>query len=352
VPSDPARAPASGSRPRLDFVDAFRGFAIVMVVGIHAADYSEIGDHPLGPAILRFVTTIGVPAFFLADGYLFALARRRNPAFALGPFLRRSGRRLLLPWLLFTVAYGFSQTAAERFGLASRPILTGATPERVVLLAYGSAFALQLYFLLSLFLVRSLAGLWRRLAIASAPLVFAVAGGYALLQSAWLDSFLAARIHTPGLDPVLHAFWGLQFYLAGIACAAADAAIRRRAPLLLGAAGALAAGILLLDADAFHLFQYAYLLGAFLAFQASARLTRALRGVGRHTMGIFLLHQPVLMKLFSLASAALFASQLTRFAFDVAGALLAAWGASLLLARSRWGRLILGETPAPAQSHS
>jgi len=339
VPGEAARAAGSGARPRLDFVDAYRGFAIVMVVGIHAAAYSDLAEHRLGPAILRFVATIGVPAFFLADGYLFALARRREPGFAALPFLRRSARRLLLPWLVFTVLYGLAQAIAERVGLAGHPILEGATPSRILLLAYGSAFSLQLYFLLSLFLVRSLAGVWCRLAIAPWQAVVAVWAGYALLQIAWLGPALSARIHTPGLDPVVHAFWGLQFYLAGMACAASDGAIRRRAPVLLAAAAVLAAGLLALGPDDSHLFQYTYLFGAFLVFLISARLTRALRGVGRHTMGIYLLHQ----KLFSLVSVALFASPLARFGLDVAGAFLTAWGLSVLLARFRWGRLVLGE---------
>jgi fucose 4-O-acetylase-like acetyltransferase len=343
-------AATSGARPRLDFVDAFRGFAILLVVGVHAASASAVADHWLGPAILQLVFTLGVPGFFLADGYLFAIARRRDPDFAFGPFLRRSARRLLLPWLLFTILYGLAQAGAEWTGLASQPILANATPSRVLWLAYGSAFAIQLYFLLSLFLIRSLAGVWRRLALAPWPLVLAVWGGYAALEIAWLDPTLDAHVRTPGLDPITHAFWGLQFYLLGMACAAADAAIRRHAPILLAAATALAAGILALGIDAQHVFEYALRMGAFLAFLISAPLTRALRGVGRHSMGIYLLHQPVLLKVFVLAGGALVASPPLRFGLDVAGAFLAAWGASVLLSRYRTGRLILGEALEPASS--
>ncbi|OYY68628.1 MAG: hypothetical protein B7Y61_20345, partial [Rhizobiales bacterium 35-66-30] len=55
---------------RLDWLDAIRGYAIILVVGIHAAAYSFIPLDSLGGWFGFLLSAATVPLFFAADGFL------------------------------------------------------------------------------------------------------------------------------------------------------------------------------------------------------------------------------------------------------------------------------------------
>ncbi len=94
-------------RPRLDFLDGFRGALVLLVVSGHAIGYSGLrgevaGAHPLVGLVLGAVE-LRVPMFFVLSGYVLMIAVARDPGLRLRGgtigHVRRRARRLLLPYL-------------------------------------------------------------------------------------------------------------------------------------------------------------------------------------------------------------------------------------------------------------
>src|SRR5262249_9097911 len=137
-----------------------RALAILMVVGIHAWGYSGlVPDRSWGWFL---VDAAGVPVFFLVDGFLFAA--RGQHAFDYSSHLKASAQRLLVPWVLFATFYLAIRVGAEAAHAVPEQLVLGHSWLGVASCLYFSCAALQLYFLLSLFLVRCLAPLARWLA--------------------------------------------------------------------------------------------------------------------------------------------------------------------------------------------
>jgi fucose 4-O-acetylase-like acetyltransferase len=339
-----AAPPDAIGRDRLASLDALRGVAIALVVGVHAAAYSDVDAHAWGPFIRAVVETIGVPAFFLADGYLLAV---RGRPLSYTQRLRESARRLLLPWLVFSALYGVAQAAFEAAGLSARPLLADRSVPEILLLAYTAAFARQLYFLPALFMIRLASGGWRRLAEGPAWGAWLLWLGYAIAYRNGLGAAYVERVPLPGLDPGAHALWGLQFFLLGIALAGWRGTRPSARPVALACTAAAAATGAL---DPRHAaFQYSYLLAAFAASVWLAPRLPRLAVLGRQTMGVYLLHTPVLLKLAALATAAVFSSLMARFVANWAIALLGALALSLAISGTPLGRLLFGERRASPQ---
>src|SRR5687767_8115454 len=149
--------PTSGREARLPQLDALRAIAIVLVVAIHARAYSGIEG---GPDWFWFVVdAAGVPVFFLVDGFLFASRRSRD--FDYARHVATSARRLLVPWILFGMFYLAVRAISEATAVVPDRIVLGQTLFGVLHCLYLSCAALQLYFLVSLFLIRCLAPLTR-----------------------------------------------------------------------------------------------------------------------------------------------------------------------------------------------
>ena len=278
---------------RIERLDALRAVAMFLVVGIHAHSYAGL-DAEASDTWLRFaVSAAGVPIFFLVDGFLFA-SRRASERFDHARYLAASARRLLVPWLIFSAIYLVARAAAESWQLVHERVVLGKSPLGVAACAYFSCAALQMYFLLSLFAIRCLAPLWHRLARAPAwASLAAFAAATWLLRGLVLDAYEArfgART-----DPLLLALWGLQFHLFGATLARHAAWLRRqRSPLLALAAVLVIAGRSGPISSPF-VAQYAYLAALFLLFFGLEDVGRLLPRIGRETMGIYLLHTPVLM---------------------------------------------------------
>lgn len=141
--SPPVESALSNAVP---FLDGFRAIGIVMVVATHAFEYTQLDSQ--ARALLSFwVYAIAVPPFFIADGFLFARGQDGEKSFSAAHYIVKSGKRLLVPWLVFSLLYAALRLAYEYWGNPSAHIILGENVSTVVAGFYYSSFAGQLYFL-------------------------------------------------------------------------------------------------------------------------------------------------------------------------------------------------------------
>src|SRR4030095_2475916 len=79
-------------------------------------------------------------------------------------YIRRSAQRLLVPWFIFSVFYLAVRWEAERWDVLSQKVVLGEDLLGIVKALYLSTVSSQMYFLLSLFIIRTLAPLTRHIA--------------------------------------------------------------------------------------------------------------------------------------------------------------------------------------------
>ncbi|OZB03105.1 MAG: hypothetical protein B7X67_17985 [Rhizobiales bacterium 39-66-18] len=296
----PENMPRAAARDvgRLDWLDAIRGYAIILVVGIHAAAYSFIPLDSLGGWFGFLLSAATVPLFFAADGFLISrrLDEGRPPRWRDVP---RWAKRLLLPFLIFSLFYAGLRWIGESRGLLAEHLIPVNDPLALLVTLYRTPHAQNLYFLPALFLVR----------LAALPLIPLMRYGIGMrvalllaaigLNLAARATFLAPLLSAPVLDPVVYLFWGLPLFLSGLVLA-------RLAPLVAGREAMVGAGALLLAALAQarglgSLFiVYPYLAGLMALgrglLSGDGRLARGFAFLGRRTMGIYLLHGPLFLK--------------------------------------------------------
>ena len=332
---------ARGPGPRIAHLDALRGFAIILVVGIHARGYAgPIADasRPTIEAIWTAVAGLAVPAFFLCDGYLFALAQERSRSRGYIDALNRNVRRLLWPWLVFTLLYTIFRAAGEAAGLFHDHLVLGRRPTEIAMEWWESRIAMQLYFLPALFLVRCLGPVFRTLTVGPAwPSVVAAGASFGLLPSLGIQL---------GGDPVTNALGGLRFFLMGIAAFRYGAMLVQHgrwilvvlAPFVLVLVFQRGQPVLALA------YQFATLLVAHVACLIAAGSDGWLTWMGRQTMGIYLLHAPPLLKAVQMVIARVHIDWVARFLAIWLVTYLIAIGLTRLISRHKWGRLMLGES--------
>jgi len=323
---------------RFDHLDALRGLSIVLVVGVHAHGYADPGGLGLSPrvdALWPTVSSIAVASFFLVDGYLFARTTERPGPFDYLAYLRRSAQRLLLPWLIFSLLYTGLRGAFEAAGFFPVRLVIGRSAAEVARSLYDSQIAMQMYFLAALFVIRSASFLTRHLSRAPGPVVLAV----------WLlyTGLLAATGFRHGDDPFTSAVVGFRYYLLGMAVWKFDGLIRASRhwlwPVLLLAAVVARSSHLNLGPTT----QYLAILAAYTFFLAVTRGENLLVALGRQTMGIYLLHAPVVMKVAQVVSSRVVRGRLAMFlaiwALSFLGALVLNW----VVLRVPRGRVLFGE---------
>lgn len=325
---------------RLVYLDSFRGLAIVMVVATHALGYAKL-DHENAQLIGFLSRTIAVPVFFLVDGLLYALGHQEREAFNYAAYVRKSARRLLLPWLVFTLLYCALRIAFEYMDNTSTHVVYGQSWRDVLLAAYLSSFSSQMYFLLSLFFIRAASKIThvvtrtRSVHRGVVAMVYIVIFHTVPLQSWFL----------PGLDPVYHALWGMQFYLVGVALPPFGPLWMARGQWLSGTA--IASSFLIASfVEGMALYsQFLLLLGCYLLFLSNPARFQFFSSLGRRSMGIYLLHIPLIMKVFSLFLTRLLppTSPLFFILLTIATLYASALLTSLIL-QHPYGRIVLGES--------
>ena len=288
---------------RIFFLDSMRAIAIVMVVGVHSLGYSVALPLNQKEIISFIVHTISVPVFFLVDGYLFARSVLYSKNQKYLEYLRRSIFRLLIPWTVFTSIYTFARYIFEYTGFLKEKLILDLPWQKVVIFSYGSVYAPQMYFLFSLFLIRIFCPVSRHLFIRI---------NYFVMLSLFFSYFFAYKSIVPfisphlkiagGQEPILHALWGMQFYIVGIVIFRTSEIIdiqKLFIPFLLFFIFAFFIQDKL-GSYGSNLIQYLYLVVFFLFFTFFRNGVSPLNFIGKITMGIYLIHCPIILKSVSL----------------------------------------------------
>lgn len=276
---------------RVFFLDALKATGIVMVVAVHTFRHVELEKSSLD--VLSFLAgTIAVPLFLVADGFLFSRKLTGSAAFDFSSFVKRSAWRLLVPWAAFTVIYGLLRVVLESLGLTRGTIILGQDWMAIAWAVYLSGFSEQLYFLLSLFLIRL--GSW--VVWKSLPLPSWIWCGVVSLYVAFFVLANPKQWFLPGADPILLACWGTQFYLLGILLEKVQDLVRPVAVWATGASLVAAASFWMVGSPRLgFLTQILYLLGIVGVVMLVTERTACEFSMGRDTMGIYLTHTPLIV---------------------------------------------------------
>ena len=142
------------------------------------------------------------------------------------------------------------------------------------------------------------------------------------------------------LDPFVHAIWGLQFYMLGILMERVEKA--NGFLYELGILSVILVGVYMLSASLFAASQIFYLYCVYFACRYFPGIYKWFVIVGKETMGIYLLHAPIVIYGFSFI--------LNRYILDEGVLFVAIWVAtfsmsfylSRILSRFRIGRFVFG----------
>lgn len=328
---------------RMRWLDALKATGIVMVVAVHVAtriDMSEVN----GDLIRYLLGTIAVPLFFVADGYVFSWKFTNTAQLAYVSFIKKSSMRLLVPWAAFTVLYTLFRIILEWLRLTRETVLLGNDLLGVIQVIYLSGVSPHMYFLLSLFIIRlGTVGCSRMLRWPSwvwIGISIGYIGLYHLGQPK--DWFL------PGADPILLAFWGLQFYFLGIVFQKTLSWLTYYSmPLSLACVVATISLRLFFPESLVFVSQIFYLLAACLMLLWVTDKTRWSFSLGEDTMGIYLLHAPyvvwgVTMMVLAIGSP----FPLIALVFSTGVSVILSWIGARWMSRCAAGRLLLGQATA------
>jgi fucose 4-O-acetylase-like acetyltransferase len=178
--------------PRFEFIDALRGFAIVLVVLGHALQYTLAApdDDPL----YRLIYSFHMPLFMFISGFVFSGAKRSASA-----ELRLKSRSLLVPFLAWLpVTFVWMQLGPAPLSLQAFVVQVIASPDA------GGLWFLWVLFLINLVMIAA------RALIRTRPQL----GAWCLW--AILNLIVLARPHSDLLGIKLLC-WHLPFFLVGLA---------------------------------------------------------------------------------------------------------------------------------------
>ena len=336
------------SRPaRLAFLDGFRGCAIVMVVATHAMAYAQLEGSTIG--VLTFwVQAVAVSPFFLADGFLFARSQQKNHPFSYAEYLARSARRLLLPWSCFSILYVAFRAAFEYIAHPTHTLVLDRTVGEVLSAVYYSSLSSQMYFLPALFMIRMLSWGMRILAqLQSVRLVMV----WLAYVSVW-QVFSVGAEQGDGIDPLLSAAWGMQYYLLGMVLSIQEKRILAR-PLAVAIIGVVSLTAVKIGFPLWSvLAQYLYLGSLFFLFLGLGQRASLIHSLGRLTMGIYLIHAPVILKLVSASALVVFAQpSISRYLLITMSTVLVSALITQLFGSARWWKFCLGEELREDKKH-
>jgi surface polysaccharide O-acyltransferase-like enzyme len=331
---------------RLTFLDSLRAVAILMVIGVHTLSYCVELPHDLKQIILFAIHTVSVPVFFLVDGYLFARSVILLKKYTYIKYVRSSLSRLLAPWVIFTLAYTLARYAFELTGFPKDKFILGHSLQEVILSAYGSVYAPQLYFLCSLFLIRLCAPFFKKvLAIDNYFVLLLLLCAYSVIYQLIVPSTSTYLKIEGGQEPILHALWGIQFYTLGIVIFMTSQIMDLRKlfiPFLL-------LSILVLLAEnksriegLNYVIQYLYLITMFLFFTFFQNGFHFLNVIGKNSMGIYLIHAPIVLKVTSLIANKFVLDPILSFLSILVGTFIISTSIAMIMISIPYGCLLIG----------
>jgi hypothetical protein len=301
--------------------------------------------------LLFLVGAVAVPLFLVSDGFLFAHQWTGKDNFVYVDYIRKSVKRLLLPWAAFSMLYMLMRFVVEAKGLVQETIILGRDLSGLATVLYYSELSHHMYFLLSLFVVRLGT-------VAVKPMLRYSGGAWFGLTMSYIVLYVFSNPKhwfSPGADPVLLALWGMQFYLLGVVLRKWHEQITPAAGWIgLTGLGLTTLGwYVLLPASSF-LVQLVYLVGIYgvllrITVASSWKFT-----MGYDTMGIYLLHAPYVVWIVVAGLASLVPTNHVGVVViaSIATAIIS-WGITKVLGKYLFGRLLLGHVPLqePRLSH-
>lgn len=298
------------SQDRFAFLDNMKAIAIVMVVAIHALAFSMDMSAVLRERILIVIATIAVPVFFFIDGYLLGASHVLQKKQGYWESLKKSSYRLLLPWLIFTLLYFMLRFVFEYFNILNERHIIGRDIGYIISALYGSVYAGQMYFLLSLFIVRMFSPLLSKI-FNQVPLLmaFAVAVFLIVAYNFVNEDIFKSLYIKGGQEPLTHALWGVQFYIMGILFFRLQGLVDIKWLVL----PSVIAIILSASFYTAEIFQWAYLICFFVVLQFFCFENKIISYVGRNTMGIYLLHSPIALKVAATVTSQVISNPLVAF---------------------------------------
>ncbi|MEZ5512875.1 MAG: acyltransferase [Steroidobacteraceae bacterium] len=334
--------------PRIASLDALKALLIVMVIAIHANVPETLTDPQLREWVGLITSTIAVPGFFWIDGFIFGAKLGDSVKVGVAKTIVTGWRRLLLPWLIFSIVYTAMRVLLAASGIGQSPIDSDTQP---AIAAFANAVwysqsAAQLYFLPTLLLVRIAASaMANSLATLDARIILGVAIGLGHLFHVYIGPWYEATVRPPGEDPLQHVLWGLGFFLLGIACRRLQFTRLTSSTLGAIAIGGLGLAWLAQSSPAgWYYFQLSYLLVATWTVLRIRHFSPLLLAVGRRTMGIYLLHAPLILvasRRWWLESAQM--TDLPAYILTIATTLGFSLVATLIIERIGWGGWLLGQ---------
>ncbi len=139
---------------RIGYIDSARGIALLLVIFGHTFRESMCGEYPLCDFAYLFVYKFHVPLFFILSGICFSIAFKCDAELGTYKYLKRKGRSVLLPWLLYSVFIYLIY-----FAVSVLPFISGVFGECVPLTRYiklmlcnENPYAFHLWFLNTLFI--------------------------------------------------------------------------------------------------------------------------------------------------------------------------------------------------------
>lgn len=324
---------------RIASLDGFRGYAIIMVVATHAVAYADL-EASLASTLIFWVQAVAVPPFFLADGSLFVHSLQKHPRISYKAYCARSARRLLLPWAFFSLFYLGLRAGFEYVTNPPVTIVLHHSLGEIFAAVYYSSISAQLYFLPALFFIRILSFATRYLTLL--PPLWLV-----MVWLAYVSVWQAVPIgdgQDGQIDPALNAVWGMQYYLLGMALAIHEDTLRRNPFLLAGVSLTCLLFIKICCQPWVILAQYAYLCSLYFVFVGLGDKGHPFTLFGRLTMGIYLIHAPVVLKFVSYGALKMFDhSEVARYLAISSGVAITSLIIVRMCAGAVWWKYLLGE---------
>jgi peptidoglycan/LPS O-acetylase OafA/YrhL len=282
------------STVRLTFADAYKFMAIVAVIFAHLPPGGRF-DGEAWSAVQKIQELTGwcVLAFFAVSGVLLKPSLERS----IGAELAKRARRLLVPWLAFSVLYKVVVSSLNFLGVIKNAQPIPDNGWNLLIWALLPADP-QLYFLLYLFFMQAVLMLLHR-ASARAPVI--VGAMAFLLWSLFLVPESGARLlHGSSLQLVPLYF---AFLTLGLFCGTS----LRRAALLCAAACGIGLFIAFTRGDWLVAWQLAAPWICLLALRAGegSSALKPLAYLGRFSGSVYVWHVPLIMGSVSIASVAL-----------------------------------------------
>jgi len=332
---------------RIHYLDSLRAIAIIMVVGVHTLSYCQpLPDSQY--AIISFIIhTVAVPIFFLVDGYLFARSITPSKEYNYFNSVKKSAHRLLVPWVIFTIIYSISRYFFEISNLTKEMLIVGHSLQDVVISSYGSVYSGQMYFLASLFIIRLCGPVFRRIVLINSYLIIILLFVVYLVAYKYGIGYITPYLKIAGgQEPVLHALWGAQFYFVGIIISKVYVFINIKKMFLLVFSLLIVSLFMYFELGYLKYFvlQYLYLLSLFFLFALIGRKMVLLDFIGKNTMGIYLIHVPIVLKSVSLISNKIIFIPIVSFFVILISSLLLSLLITIIINRVPYGGILFGQT--------